>query len=451
MAGRWPPQTSAGVMLSSASCTCCISPAVVYSLYIRYGALVRKPTTPEQLYIDFDGFFAACEEQADRQLQGRPLGVIPFAGAVQSCVIAANTPAKRAGVRTGMAIANARRRCPGIALVPQQPDLYTRIHHRIVAAVLDVLPIDAVCSIDELAATVAPRGVPAALTHQIKQRLRDAVGECITCSIGYAPNRWLAKIAADLDKPDGLTVLHPRDLPGRLLTLDLEDVPGVATRMRTRLARWGLTSVGDLWQADPFQLRAAWGSVTGARLWYALHGYAVTPPRTQRRSIGHGRVLPPGQRHASAARILARQLVVKAARRMRRAGHLAQRLTLSVDCLDASRWTAAVAVAAANDDRAGLEALAGLWTALVEARPQATLFRLTVSFDRFRPADAVQLDLPWRAPDSRQRVVRLTAAVDALNSRYGRTLIGYGQCGDPGGYVGAKIAYGRIPALEDFH
>ena len=64
-----------------------------------------------------------------------------------------------------------------------------------------------------------------------------------------------------------LTVLHPRDLPGRLLTLDLEDVPGVATRMRTRLARWGLTSVEDLWQADPLQLRAAWGSVTGVRLW----------------------------------------------------------------------------------------------------------------------------------------------------------------------------------------
>ena len=70
---------------------------------------MRKPTFPEQLYIDFDGFFAACEEQADRRLQGRPLGIIPFAGAVHSCVIAANTMAKRAGVTTGMAIADAQR------------------------------------------------------------------------------------------------------------------------------------------------------------------------------------------------------------------------------------------------------------------------------------------------------------------------------------------------------
>ena len=80
---------------------------LVYSLFVRYGARVRKPTAPEQLYIDFDGFFAACEEQADRRLQGRPLAVIPFAGAVQSCVIAANTMAKRAEVTTGMAIAAA--------------------------------------------------------------------------------------------------------------------------------------------------------------------------------------------------------------------------------------------------------------------------------------------------------------------------------------------------------
>ena len=88
---------------------------------------------------------------------------------------------------------------------------------------------------------------------------------------------------------------------------------GRARRSRScRPARWG----GSTGRTRPLQLRLAWGSVTGARLWYALHGYAVAPPRTQRRSIGHGRVLPPGQRQASAARVLARQLVVKAARRI---------------------------------------------------------------------------------------------------------------------------------------
>ena len=74
---------------------------LVHSPYIRYGARVRKPTVPEQLYMDFDGFFAACEEQADRRLQGRPLGVIPVAGAVWSYVIAANTRHCQVNTRPG--------------------------------------------------------------------------------------------------------------------------------------------------------------------------------------------------------------------------------------------------------------------------------------------------------------------------------------------------------------
>ena len=317
-------------------------------------------------------------------------------------------------------------------------------------AVLDVLPIDAVCSIDELVASIEDRDSPVAIAQQVKRRVRDAVGDRITCSIGCAPNRWLAKIAADLDKPNGLTVLSPSELPGRLLDLDIEELPSVGKRMRARLERAGLSTVGDLWNSDPGRLRTVWGSVAGARFWYALHGYALEPPRTQRGSIGHGRVLPPEQRSAGAARGLARQLVVKAARRLRREGFHAQRLTLSADCLDAPCWTASTAIAQANDDPACLGALAVLWTELAAARPHAALFRIMVSFDRFMPAGAVQFELPFGEPDHRQRMAGLSAAVDAINGRYGRSVVGYGQCGDPGGYTGAKIAYGRIPDWEDF-
>ena len=200
---------------------------------------MHPPRHPACLYVDFDGFFAACEEQADPRLHGRPLGVIPVADAVNSCVIAANALAKRHGIRTGLAIAEARRRCPELALVAQRPDHYVRVQQRILAAILDVLPIEAVCSIDELVASIPAHESPVALAQQIKRRVREAVGARITCSIGCAPNRWLAKIAADLDKPDGLTVLAPHTLPGRLLELDLEALPGIGTRMRARLQRAG--------------------------------------------------------------------------------------------------------------------------------------------------------------------------------------------------------------------
>ena len=411
---------------------------------------MRRPTEPKRLYIDFDGFFAACEEQADPGLHGRPVGVIPFAGARNSCVIAANAAAKRFGVKTGTMIAEARRLCPRITLAPQRPDLYVRIHHRAMAAVLSVLPIDVVCSIDEFAAVLGNRDCPEEVAGRIKARLRAAVGERITCSIGCAPNRWLAKIAAELEKPDGLTVLLPSDLPGPLRHLGLEALPGIGKRMRARLRRSGMASVEDVWNTDPGRLRSIWGSVNGARLWYALRGYAVEPPVTRRGSIGHGRVLPPGERSAGSARPMARQLVVKAARRLRREGFFARRLTLSADCLDAPSWTASAAVPRANDDLTCLDVLSALWAALTTARSRAAVFRIAVSFDRFVPSDEAQLELSLGEPGEGRRLARLNAAVDSINARYARTVVGYGGCAPPGGYVGAKIGYGRVPGLEDF-
>ena len=411
---------------------------------------MRRPTRPKRLYIDFDGFFASCEEQADPALHGRPVGVIPFAGARNSCVIASNAAAKRFGVKTGTPIAEARRLCPRITLAPQRPDHYVRVHHRVVAAVLSVLPVDVVCSIDELAAVLGERDRPEEIAGRIKRRIRRAVGERITCSIGCAPNRWLAKIAADLDKPNGLTVLLPCDLPGPLLDLGLDALPGVGGRMRAHLKRGGIATVEDAWNASPGRLSSLWGNVNGARFWYALHGYAVEPPVTKRGSIGHSRVLPPGERSVQLARPMARQLVVKAARRLRREGLLARRLILSADFFNAPAWTASTIVARANDDLTCLDTLSVIWAALARARGSATLFRIAVSFDRFIPSDEAQLELPFENPDEKRRLARLTAAVDSINGRYARTLVGYGGCAPPGGYAGAKIAYGRIPRLEDF-
>ena len=124
--------------------------------------------------------------------------------------------------------------------------------------------------------------------------------------------------------------------------------------------------------------------------------------------------------------------------------------TLSAQCLDAPSWTASTVVARANDDLTWLDALSTLWAALSTARSRATLFRITVSLDRFIPSDEAQLELPLEKPDDRRRLTRLSAAVDSINGRYARTAVSYGGCAPPGGYAGAKIAYGRVPQLEDF-
>ena len=314
----------------------------------------RHQDERRRLYLDFDGYFAAVEEQAAPALHGRPVAVLPYEGA-RTCVISANAAAKRHGVGTGTGVDEARRRCPGIALVGQRPDLYVRVQRRIAHAVNAELPIDAVCSVDELCCVLGARDGAQDVGRRIKARLRDAVGPRVTCSMGVAPNRWLAKVASAMDKPDGLTVLDA--LPGRLLALDLEDLPGVGARVRERLRRAGIDTVAALWEARPKALRAVWGSVHGERLWYALHGHDVGPLRTRRGSIGHGRVLPPEARSAATARPWVRLLMVKAARRLRREGWTARRLGLAVERIGAPPWQGAAALDRVDDDRACLAAL----------------------------------------------------------------------------------------------
>lgn len=111
---------------------------------------MRKPTTVERLYLDFDGFFASVEQQARPSLRGKPIGIVPFEGVRTTCVIAASKEAKQFGVKNVMNVAEAKRICPDLILVPQTPDLYRRAHNTLIAEIAAVIPIDAIKSIDEL-------------------------------------------------------------------------------------------------------------------------------------------------------------------------------------------------------------------------------------------------------------------------------------------------------------
>src|SRR5476651_1764034 len=134
---------------------------------------MRRPTQIERLYLDFDGFFASVEQQVHPHLRGKPVGVVPFADAQHTCVIACSREAKLRGVKNVMSIAEARELCPDIILVPQSPDLYRRAHNALLSEIATVVPIDAVKSIDELTCrvTLSQRADPLALGIQIKKRL----------------------------------------------------------------------------------------------------------------------------------------------------------------------------------------------------------------------------------------------------------------------------------------
>jgi DNA polymerase-4 len=415
---------------------------------------MRKPNSPERLYLDFDGFFASCEQFAHPHLRGKPVGVVPFAGAVNTCVIACSPEAKKRGVSNVMTVKDALRICPDLILQPQNPDLYRRAHNGLLAEIAMVIPIDAVKSIDELTCRLDPiqQRNPLAVGEAIKARLLKLTGPWIKCSVGYAANRQLAKMACKAGKPDGNMLWHPDDMPGPLLKVSIRDVPGIGKRILHRLWDAGIVEMTDLLNAQPKQMRAIWGNVTGERLWYTLHGYDIQAQASERGMYGHGRVMPPGHRTMAAVKPISRLLLVKAARRMRRDGWSASRLFLWLGMWEDS-WSGNVYLPAICDDPGILKALDHVWEEAEAALPRrAVIARLGVTLGELSRTGQRQLDLLTNDEPERKRAETVTAAIDRLNRRYGRTVVSVGPwTPPPGDYAGGKISYTRIPRAEDFY
>lgn len=416
---------------------------------------MRQAATIEKLYLDFDGFFASVMQQAMPRLRGRPVGVIPFDTnhPESTSVIACSKEAKAAGCKNVMRVAEARAICPNLVLVPQRPDLFRRAHIHLLNEIRCETPIETIKSIDELACKLDPAGIadPLGLARRIKDRIRRNVGEYITCSIGFAANRMLAKVACKVDKPNGITIWHPADMPVPLLKLPIDVLPGVGSRMQTRLAFNGISSMSDLWNTQPKRLRQIWHSVHGESIWYALHGYDVKAMPTTRSMFGHGRVLPPESRKIPQAEDASRLLLAKAAFRMRRAGYAAGNLSLLLE-MQGRHWFREITLHAVQDDQACFEGLRALWTkAKSEIPPRAWLIQVHVCLSELTQANQRQLDLLLNDDKTRRKFEKLTLTMDGINRKYGKRLLSFGVWKPPpGGYAGGKISYNRIPTAEDF-
>lgn len=413
---------------------------------------MRRPDTIEHGYLDFDGFFASVEQLRDPALRGRPVGIVPYIGG-KTCIIACSREAKAMGVKNIMGVDEAKRVCRDLVLVPQKPDLYRRAHNALISEIGSVIPVDQVKSIDELSfkLDVHQRADPAGVAAAIKRAIRYNIGASVTCSIGFAANRHLAKIAGATQKPDGLSIWRPEMMPAPLLKVPIQDVSGIGKRMEARLWQAGIKDMKALLATQPKQLRAIWKNVTGERLWYALHGYAIEAPPTEKGMFGHARVLPPEGRSLNDARSTARLLLVKAARRVRRAGYYCQSIMLWMQRYDGSAFEN-LTLPSINDDQALLKALDDVWGRLTQKLPSQTkVMRIGVTLGNLTPANQRQLDFLLDDDSERQRWERLGHALDRLNIKYGKTVASVGFWQPPaGGNVGGKISFTRIPTAEDF-
>lgn len=420
---------------------------------------MHGPQELSWLFLDLNSYFASVEQQAHPALRGRPVAVVPM-DTDHTCAIAASAEAKAYGIKTGTIIRDAKRMCPRLVCVLARHDLYVEYHHRVIDEVIRHVPINKIWSIDELSSRLPPRqrnpDAARAVARRIKDGLRRNVGEYIKCSIGLAPNSFLAKVASDMQKPDGLVALDPRDLPGRLLRLGLTDLPGINTRMAERLRRAQVYSVEDFWNLSPRHARHIWGSVAGERFWYNLRGYDVPDTPTKTSMVGHSRILDPALRAPGPARTVARRLTIKAASRLRRKDFHAAAFALAVRDPHGRRWAAERRLSPAQDNFSFLRALDELWAAmLADLRPSA-LKKVSVTLYELRRADDITPDLFDRvSPAVQNRIARdekLSAIMDAINGKYGAESLRLGTTPQTrAGFMGTKIAFSRIPDREEFH
>ena len=407
---------------------------------------MSEPSPLSALFIDFDAYFASVEQHFEPSLRGRPVGVVPVM-AESSCCIAASYEAKRMGVKTGTRVSEAREICPGIVIVPSRPELYIKTHHKTVEIVERCIHVEGVLSIDEMWAWLPYnwRTVEkiSEIAASIKREMLREFSSALTCSIGVAPNRWLAKMASKMRKPNGFMIINDEDLPDILYSQSLSDIHGVGSSMKLRLHAAGIHSVQQLCACTLQQLHTIWGSVQGGRLYLQLRGHSVPDTVTEKRSIGHSHLLPPVKRRPVQAEAVLHKLTQKAGMRLRSYEMLAEALVIDLRYLNGERWSQEARFDPSSDALFFAKLVSQLWRQ--RSLPQQPIRQLGVTM--FRLVEKTNFTPSLFTPAHRNRDA-LNSAMDSLQLRFGKNAMHLGCDHAALDNDNMRIAFTHIPDLN---
>src|ERR1700735_3804468 len=228
------------------------------------------------IHVDMDAFYASVEQRDDPQLRGKPV-VVAWRGN-RSVVCAASYEARRFGIRSAMPAARAERLCPEAVFIPPDFVRYRAVSRSVREIFLRYTDIIEPLSLDEAYVDVTENkiGFPTAhrVAKEIRQQIRDELH--LTASAGVAPNKFLAKIASDWRKPDGLFVIQPHEVQDFLLPLPVGRIPGVGKVTEDRMKGVGISTVGDLYHLELSDLEDHFGSY-GIRLFQLARGIDHNP------------------------------------------------------------------------------------------------------------------------------------------------------------------------------
>ncbi len=405
------------------------------------------PKDPTILHIDINSCFATIEQQANPKLRGKPVAIAAYE-TDRGCILAASVEAKRLGIKTGMRVKDGKSIYPGLRILQPDPWKYRDVHLKLRNLLRTYTDNLNPKSIDEFVLNL--EGYPAyrrgivEIALEIKSRIKKEIGEWITVSIGIAPNRFLAKTAAGLNKPDGLDVIDKNNYIDVFTRLELTDLCGIKRANATRLAAHGIFNVLDFYNASARTLRAAFASVNGYYWYLRLHGWEPDDVVFGRHSYGNSYALPkPLSRLDELAPILYK-LVEKTGRRLRKGGYKAKGVHVAVTYWDGSYWHEGhLTGKTLFDSREIYKEAYKILSRSPYQKPVAILAESCFGLTSSNISQTVLFD-EGNYPE------RLTNALDNISDKWGDFSIIPAAMLGTGDYVPDRIAFGGIKELEEF-
>ncbi|MFQ5898018.1 MAG: DNA polymerase IV [Candidatus Methylomirabilia bacterium] len=371
------------------------------------------------VHVDMDAFYASVEQRDRPELRGRPVIVGADPGG-RGVVAAASYEARRFGVHSAMAISRAARLCPDAAFLPVDMEKYLRVSAEIMAILAEYSPLVEPVSVDEafvdITGTERLFGGVVEVARTIKQRTREEVE--LTASAGVAPNKFLAKLASDLRKPDGLVEVRPGEEAAFLRDLPVERLWGVGKMTAGELRRMGIQTIGQLARVPVSLLQHRFGK-PGALLHELALGKDDRPvqPATPPKSMGAEETFPEDHRDLERLHQTLRAQAERVARELREEGYVGGTVTVKLRFADFRTITRSRTGERTQD---GLEIFRRSRTLLSQTALLQPVRLIGVSVSGLSRPEAGQLSLFQDAASRRARLVR---AVDRLARRFGERAV----------------------------
>ena len=405
-----------------------------------------NPERPLIMHIDLNSCFATVEQQARPMLRGKPVAIVNRR-TEHTAIVTASYEAKAKGVKVGMKLKEARTLCPDIIALESDPSKYRYVYHKLLDIMRDYSAHVTMKSIDEgvidfhdTSYAIAGRDL-VEIGYEIKQRLKDEIGVWMRCNIGIATNRFLAKTAAGLHKPDGLDVITPQNIHEVLKSLKLTDLTGIASRNEHRLNSVGIYTSLQFLDADVVTLhKIVFKSVVGEWWYKRLRGYEVDDVETRMGRVGRQYVLERFDLTHEEITQRLHHLCESVGSRLRSQGLAARGVYVYAKTLERGYWHASsLSPLPFYSDRAIYTQAAQLFT-----KAPDMLREIGIHCYELGPLEDSQISL---FADEITRERQVVEAVDDLNKRFGERTVHSADTLNTGIYVSTKIPFGSTRYL----